>query len=177
MDAVNLIKYKGAKAVLEALQAYPKRLFTISELAKTAKVPFSSAWRLTRRWEPAGIIESGRIGNSVTIRLRQTPYAGKVVELARLSFSPQAHTAGQLKKILKKTPSVKAAYLFGSVATGKEKPESDIDLAIWAGRRFDADALAMRTLDEFGAKTVPLVFRSEKDLKAFLEGKEHVKLT
>ncbi len=176
MDAVHLLKYKGAKALLETLSAFPERVFTISELAKVAKVPFASAWRLVRKWEPAGIVQTGRVGASVTVKLNKSPYAERVVELMRLSVSPQQFTVEQLKEELKRVPGVKAAFLFGSVARKEEKLESDIDLAVLSDGRFDADALVFLAAEKWGAKVVPLVFAKKSGLDSFLEGKEHVRI-
>jgi len=176
LDVVELVKYKGAKALLETLVAFPERLFTISELAKVAKVPFSSVWRLVRKWEPAGIVETGRIGGSVTVRLKKSAYTNRVIELVRLSVSPQGFTVEQLKETLAKTAGVKEAFLFGSVARGEEKLESDIDLAVWADNRFDADALVFTVAEKWGTKVVPLIFEKKNELNAFLEGKEHVRI-
>ena len=78
--------------------------------------------------------------------------------------------------MLKKNSAVKAAFLFGSVARGEETPGSDIDIAIWCGKEFDAKALAMGAYDKLGVKAVPIVFQNERELNAFLKGKEQVKL-
>lgn len=173
---MQLVKYKGSKALLETLVAFPERLFTISELAKVAKVPFSSAWRLVKKWEPAGIIQTGRIGGSVTVKLKKSEYADRVIELMRLSVSPQGFTVERLEEALRKTPGLKEAFLFGSVAKGQEKLDSDIDLAVWADGRFDADALVFQIAEKFGTKVVPLVFAKKSEIDAFLEGKEHVRI-
>ena len=176
MEAIELVKYKGAKSVLETLLKFPKRQFSINELAKTSEIPFSSCWRLVRKWEPAGIIETGRLGKSVTVKLRQSGYAKRAAELVKLSASPQAFAVEALKKMLKKTRGVKEVFLFGSVAKGEEKLESDVDLAVLAGREFDADALVFSVYEKLGAKVVPLVFRRKKEFSAFLRGKEAVSL-
>jgi len=65
MEAIQLIKYSGSRQMLERLLKFPERQFTINELARESGVPFASAWRLVRRWEPAGIIETGKVGRSV----------------------------------------------------------------------------------------------------------------
>jgi len=176
VDAIQLVKAKGAKALLEALSAFEQRTFTISELAREAKVPFASAWRLVRKWEPAGLVETGRVGAGVTVRFKKSPYALHVLELLRANVSPQRFTVGGLKEVFRKKPEVKAAFLFGSVARGEEKLESDIDVALWADKEFDADGLVFDVAEKWGAKIVPLVFADDKELKEFLEGKEYVRI-
>ena len=176
METIGLIKYKGARNVLETLLKFPERQFTINELAKTAGIPFSSCWRLVKKWEPAGIIETGRAGKSVTVKLKRSAYTRRAAELVQLSVSPQAFTVETLKKTLKNTKGVGEVYLFGSVARGEEKLESDVDLAVLAGREFDADALVFSVYERLGTKIVPLVFRNRKELAGFLRGKDGVRL-
>jgi predicted nucleotidyltransferase len=40
-----------------------------------------------------------------------------------------------ITSLLKNRPEVQAAYLFGSVATGRARPDSDIDVAVLVSRR------------------------------------------
>jgi predicted nucleotidyltransferase len=176
LEALELVKYKGAKRVFETLSRFPKRRFTISELAKTSKTPFSSVWRLVKKWEKAGIVEAGRIGKSVAVNLKQSAYTSKVSELVRLSESPQAFTVKTLKRTLKKTRGVKKVFLFGSTARGEEELDSDVDLAVLARKNFDADALVFGVCGELGTKVIPIVFRDEKQLEEFLRGKDKVKI-
>lgn len=51
-------------------------------------------------------------------------------------------------------PEIQAAYIFGSVALGRARPDSDIDIAVLVGRRIpDARALSyrLRLTNELGA--------------------------
>lgn len=48
---------------------------------------------------------------------------------------PENRTADQLRSALQDTPGLTSAYLFGSVAEGREHRESDVDIAVlldWA---------------------------------------------
>lgn len=51
-----------------------------------------------------------------------------------MSVSKNRHEADleRLKVILAAYPDIQAVYLFGSAATGRQRPESDLDLAIVA---------------------------------------------
>jgi predicted nucleotidyltransferase len=162
--------------MLETLLAFPKRQFTINELAKEAGVPFASAWRLVKRWEPAGILETGRVGKSVTVRLHKSEYLDSIVSLLKISTTPQAFTANALKGVLAKEKGVKEAWLFGSVAKGEEKRASDIDVALLVEKGFDANALVFGTYESYGTKVVPIVFENKLELAAFMSGKKGVRL-
>jgi predicted nucleotidyltransferase len=172
MEAIQLLKYSGSRKLLETLLKFPKRQFTINELAKEAGVPFASAWRLIRKWEPAGIIETGRVGKSVTVKIHKSKYLNSVVSMLKISMSPQAFTARALIDLLSKEDSIREAYLFGSVARGDEKLASDVDIALLAEKGFDANRLVFEIYKKYGTKVVPLVFSSKRKLGEFMADKK-----
>ena len=176
VEAIQLVKYSGSRRLLETLLKFPDRQFTINELAKEAGVPFASAWRLVRRWEPAGIIETGRVGKSVTVKLHKSEYLDVIVSLLKISLSPQAFTARALGNMLAREKGIKEAYLFGSVARGEEKLTSDIDVALLAEKGFNANHLVFDAYERYGTKVVPLLFSSRKELDAFMAGKKGARL-
>jgi len=176
MEAIQLIKYRGSRKLLETLVKYPKRQFTISELAKEAGVPFASAWRLVKKWEPAGMIETGKVGRSVTVKLHRSGYLDSVLSLLKISMSPQAFTARALKDLLANEGGVKEAYLFGSVAKGSEKLASDIDIALLVEKGYDANRIVFEVYEKFGTKVVPISFRGRKELEAFMADKKGERL-
>jgi DNA-binding Lrp family transcriptional regulator len=176
MEALQLVKYAGSRRVLETLLKFPERRFTINELAREAGVPFASTWRLVKRWEPAGIIETGRVGKSITVKLHESEYLDSIASLLKISTTPQAFTARALKDLLAKEKEVREAYLFGSVARREERPESDIDVALLASKGFGANDLAFGVYEKYGTKIVPLAFTSKKEFEAFLAGKKTERL-
>lgn len=171
METIQLIKYKGSRKLLETLVKYPNRQFTINELAKEAKVPFASAWRLVRKWEPAGMLETGKVGRSVTVRLRRSEYLDSVLSLLKMSMSPQAFTAHALRDLLAKDGGVREAYLFGSVAKGDEKLTSDIDIALLVEKDYDANSIVFGVYEKFGTKVVPITFHDKGEFEVFMAGK------
>jgi predicted nucleotidyltransferase len=78
--------------------------------------------------------------------------------------------------MLMRDARVKEAWLFGSVARGEERPESDIDVALLAGKGYRGEELLLKMLDKHGAKVIPLVFGTKGELEGFLLGKERIKL-
>jgi len=160
---------------LELLK-FQKRAFTISELSKEAAVPFASAWRLVKKLDAAGIVETAKVGNCITVTLRPSSYLDSVVQILSLSKTPQSHVVGAIKKRLQKDKTADEAYLFGSVASGAETLSSDIDIAVLAKKGFDANSLVYWAYEKYGAKPVPIVFGSHEKLKKFLEGKNAERL-
>lgn len=51
-----------------------------------------------------------------------------------------AQTIDTIQDLLKTHPTIRLALLFGSTASGRAGPDSDIDLAVDAGKRLTADA-------------------------------------
>ena len=176
LDALELLAGSGAQEVFGTLVRFKGRQFTIRELARESGVPFSSVWRLVGRFERAGVVERGKLGSAAVVRLKDSAYSRRLTRLIMLSVSPQAFAVDALKTQLHDDKCVKSAYVFGSVARGEEKPESDVDLAILASKGFDPTGLVFKILDERGIKVVPLVFHDASELSAFLSGKKTVKL-
>ncbi|NYZ74087.1 nucleotidyltransferase domain-containing protein [Candidatus Micrarchaeota archaeon] len=176
MNAIELLAHKGARQLFETLRAYPKRQFTINELSKTARLPFTTTWKLVQKFELAQIAEVATIGRSRAVRYRETPYSRLVSDILKMGSSPQALALPELKHLLRARKGVVEAYLFGSVALKKEKLESDIDVALLVGKRMDLPSLISAVYDKYGVKVVPLAFESKDELEDFLRDKKKVRL-
>ena len=166
---------KGSRKLLSLLLECPKRKFSISELAKSAKVPFGSAWNIIRDWEAGGIVETEKVGSTIAVTLGGGPYLEIAKKMLEMPPSPQRMALLFITKRMKKG-GVKEAYLFGSVAEGEERPESDIDLAIAKAKGFSSEEETLQIHDALHVKAVFLEFGSEKELKAFLAGKKHERI-
>lgn len=55
-------------------------------------------------------------------------------------------TREAIKSLLEAEPELKIAILFGSLAEGRERPDSDLDIAVAAGRSLDTKT-RMRLID------------------------------
>lgn len=65
----------------------------------------------------------------------------------------------QLRRMLARYPSFRAAYLFGSLATGRARPDSDLDLAVLAAKALSSEekAALIGELAELSGRAVDLV--------------------
>ncbi|MEW5996097.1 MAG: nucleotidyltransferase domain-containing protein [Candidatus Micrarchaeota archaeon] len=174
MDAIEILSYSSAAQAFRVLLKYPKRQFSIRELAREARAPFSSVLRAVRLMERAGLLEMGKVGRSKAVRLHRSAYTKRIAGILEAGVSLQKFAVEKLKRMLKSEKKVKEAWLFGSVARGEEKLESDIDIAMVVEAGYDPTPLVFRIVDEYGAKVVPLLFRTKRELDRFLEGKEKV---
>ena len=176
MDAVDILTFKGSRKLFDTLKSYPKRQFSINELSKTASLPFTTTWKLVQKFEQAQMAEVVTIGNSRAVKYKESPYSKLVADILRINASPQSLSLSGLKTELKARQAIKEAYLFGSVATGKEKLESDVDVALLAERKLDLPSLISSMREKYGVNVMPLEFHSKDELEDFLAGKKTVKL-
>ena len=168
--ANTLLSRKGSGKLLSVLLKSPKRKFSMNELSKEAGLPFGSAWNILRDWERFRVIDMERIGNMNAVSLGSGPHLDGAKKLLELQSSPQRASLSLVGAELRKK-GVKEAFLFGSVAQGKEKPESDVDIALVSAKGFDAPAEAVRIYEKLAVKIVFMDFRNEKEMLAFLKGK------
>jgi len=166
---------KGSRELLSLLLECPKRRFSISELAKSAKVPFGSAWNIIREWEAGGIVGTEKVGSTIAVKLGSGPYLEMAKKILEMPPSPQRMALPNMAARMKGA-GVKEAYLFGSVAEGRERPESDIDLAVLKSKGFRAEEETFAIHDAMHVRPVFLEFNSAKELKSFLEGKKSERL-
>jgi len=176
VDAVELLSYKGSKKMFETLQAHQKRQFSINELSKASGIPFATCWKLVWMFEKAQVANVATIGNSRAVSYKESPFSALVAKILRLSASVQALSLPGLKRELKARKGLKEAYLFGSVATGKETLESDIDVALLVESKIDLPSLVSSMREKYGVNLMPLEFRSKAELEDFLAGKRKVRL-
>jgi predicted nucleotidyltransferase len=176
MEAIELLAHKGARRLFEVLRAYPRRQFTINELAGEAGLPFTTTWKLVQKFERASIVEVSVVGKNRAVRYRKSPFSGTIEGILRLNASYQSLSIPALKRILKAKPGVSEAYLFGSVARGQERLESDVDVALLLKRRIDVPSLISSIYEKYGVKVVPVTFDSKDEFDDFLSGKSKVRL-
>jgi predicted nucleotidyltransferase len=65
----------------------------------------------------------------------------------------------QIRQVLARHPCIRAAYLFGSLATGRARPDSDLDLAVLAAQVLSTDekSALIGALAELTGRPVDLV--------------------
>jgi len=176
MEAFELLKCKGAKVLFETLLRFRGRHFTINELSKTAKLPFTTTWKLVQKFEKANIIDIELIGRSRVIRYEESEFSNLLMEILRISISPQRLSIKDIRQILKKKGQVKSAYVFGSVALGGEKLESDVDVALLLKKNLDLHPLISGIHEKYRVNVVPLTFDDHDEFEDFLKDKKKVRI-
>lgn len=166
---------KVAIRVLRTMIRYQTKVFTKRGLARTANVSVNEAALTIRDFEDLGIIRVQPVGRAHQLSLNKKSYIlNKIIEPI---FKAEENTLDELLKVLKKHLDKKniiiSAALFGSVAKGKEKPDSDIDILV-ISNDFDAasqivsDAL-VEVAEVFHTQLAPITF-SQKELRSKKKG-------
>ncbi len=146
----------------KVLLKFPDREFTILELSKESEVPYATSWRLVQSLEKFGIITTRKIGSSTVCKLNnRSPYLKNLKIL--VAETPHRAAFELFKDKIKHHQNIKKIYLFGSVAAGKERPGSDVDVAVIVRKHFaQFEKWINKTLTDVLKKTqiniVPLVF-------------------
>ncbi|MDI6708897.1 MAG: nucleotidyltransferase domain-containing protein [Candidatus Thermoplasmatota archaeon] len=137
---LDVLGRKSAREIIYIFQKYPRREFTINELAREAKVPVMSCWRAVKDLERLGVVTTRKIGKSTAVTLNSDSIILK--SLTKL-VDPYWKAAEDFAKSVAKIKGVKFCYLFGSVAKGAHKPGSDVDVAVI----YDNSILSEKALD------------------------------
>ena len=148
-------------AILSLLLLEPTRRLHLREIIRLAGVGQGSVQRELTKLVRAGVLNKTREGNLT--HFQANPMCPVFTELRGL-VEKTAGVSGSLRTaLLPLTQEIEHAFLFGSVARGDERAESDIDLIIVGGVSFMAVVAAISPLQEFlGREINPTVFTPEE---------------
>jgi len=154
---VDALLPKTRQGVLAALLVQPEKSWYVSELARRMKVPSSSLQRELRGLTEAGILTMHKQGRMVYY---QANTASPVFPDLRGLLLKTAGLVDVLAGVLKPlTSKVQLAFVYGSIASGEERSDSDVDLMV-VGSISPADlALPLRRAREsLGREVNPTVY-------------------
>jgi predicted nucleotidyltransferase len=165
----HLLGSRTRLAVLRALLRTPGAEFTGRELARAANVSPSQALAALRVFEMEGFCHQRRHGRSSVWAADPDHFITRGLnDVLHLDQTAMARLEEVLHEALDGS-GAEEAYLFGSVATGAEDANSDIDLLVvfpsrraalgWQGK---LEALRPRVEKEFSNFLSPLVYAREQ---------------
>lgn len=111
--------------VIRELFEQPGQEFHLRRLAANAKVDPGNAYRMLKRLVDAGLVEQVKTDLYPRYRARQDNFL--YLELTRL-FGRGSEFLGDLRKVAQLLDGYVA--IFGSVARGRDRPESDLDVMV-----------------------------------------------
>jgi predicted nucleotidyltransferase len=144
---------------LAVLLLRPEESFHVREMARLTGIPAGSLHRELKTLEEAGFLLREPMGNQVRYRAnRSHPIYAELAEI----FRKTSGLADVLREALNGLkPSIDLAFVFGSVAQGKERSVSDVDVFV-AGNASFADVVSALTAVQprLGREINPVVMRS-----------------
>ena len=132
---VELLFGAYRRRILGLLLLHPEQSFYVREIMRLAGVPSGSLHRELTALAAAGLLTRSVSGSQV--RYQADPSCPLFEELAGI-FRKTTGLAYVLREALDPLGgSVRAAFVFGSVAQGKERGTSDVDLMVLGSVRFE----------------------------------------
>ena len=134
MDAASLLFGEYRRRVLAALLLRPEESRHVRDLARALGKPAGTLLRELNALAEAGVLERRRVGNQVHF---QADAASPIYEDLRNILKKTVGVADVLREALAPLAAkIRAAFVYGSIARGEERPGSDLDLMIVGEVRF-----------------------------------------
>ena len=147
--------------VLGLLYGHPDRSFYIKEILRLTGMGVATIKRELDRMLAAGILRMTRIGNQHHYQANpQCPIHGELIDIVKKTFGLTEVIRQALEPLVGK---IEWAFVFGSVASGKETATSDIDLLIIGDASFAEVVSALYpTQGELGREVNPKIYRRDE---------------
>ncbi len=143
----TLYKETARQRIAEVLFKYPDKEFSLSDLAKEARVKKSNIGAILDNYYDAGFIEITKLSKIWRIRANQKNWyfvRSKIVY--NLNFIYQS---GLVEFLVDHFKNPKAAVLFGTFRNGADVTTSDIDIAVETGEEENYEILSLKELEGF----------------------------
>lgn len=133
--------------------------------------------RTLKRLRSEGLVTETKVGNLKQIRLRlQDDVVSNYIGLAAIQTLPKnARLAlGDLRKAMERHTSLCSIVVFGSYAKGKQRPDSDIDVAVIVPKSKDFNMLQgfLRHDTQYAPVPLHILVIPEDEMTAMLTTKE-----
>jgi predicted nucleotidyltransferase len=122
----RLFGSKTRVSLLAKLLANPEQHYYLRELSRTLSIPYSMLYKEEKNLLALGIVEEEKKGKITLVTVnKHLPY---LQELKSLILKTAG--IGELLKEALSLSGVQYALVYGSIASGEETPESDVDLLV-----------------------------------------------
>ena len=133
--------------IAEVLFRYPDKEFSLSDLAKEARVKKSNIGAILDHYHKLGFIEITKLSKIWRIKANQQNWhfmKSKIVY--NLNF---VYQSGLVEFLLDHFKNPKAVVLFGTFRNGADITTSDIDIAVETGEAENYETLSLKELEGF----------------------------
>ena len=161
MQPLDVLLSKPEQRLLSAVLVHPEQDFGTLELMKRMGNGRGAGSNVLRRWVASGLLRERRVGNQR--RLSANPQFVLYPELRRMVLKTVGLTEPLANALVPLTSRLTEAFVFGSVAAGKDTGESDIDVAIVGDvGLFDVSPLLDAVQGELGRQVHVSVYSSSE---------------
>ncbi|MRR56617.1 MAG: nucleotidyltransferase domain-containing protein [Deltaproteobacteria bacterium] len=151
---------KAKRAVIGALFAQPDTTLHLRELARVTQISPTAINYEVRLLADAGLILIKKDGNRLNIRANpSSPLFEELRSIARKTTG----MADVVRAELEKLPGIKQAFIFGSMASGTDNPNSDIDLLVVTDEDIGPVYEAVSELEQLLRRAIHLNVYSQKE--------------
>jgi predicted nucleotidyltransferase len=134
------------RQILALLLLHPDESFYVREIARLTNVPAGSLHRELKLLTDAGLLQRSQAGNQVRYQVNR---ACPIQEELAGIFRKTAGLADVLREALAPIAGkIRLAFIFGSVAQGKERATSDVDVLVVGPASFAAVVAALSRAGE-----------------------------
>lgn len=148
--------------VLAVLFGNPGRTFYANEIIGLAQSGTGAVQRELSRLESSGLVTVTRVGNQKHFQANaESPLFEELRALARKTFALADVLRSALKPVSK---GIRAAFVFGSIAKGRDTATSDIDVMVISDKLAYADLFAALepASKQLGRKIAPTIYTSKE---------------
>jgi predicted nucleotidyltransferase len=158
------------RQILALLLLRPDESFYVREIGRLAGVPAGSLHRELKLLSDAGLLRRSAAGNQVRYQVDRTCPIQE--ELAGI-FRKTAGLADVLREALAPIAGkIRVAFIFGSVAQGKERATSDVDVLVVGSASFAAVVAALSRASERLRREVNPVVMTQAAFEAKLASRD-----
>ncbi len=164
MEAIsisNALFSKVQQRVLALIFGQPERSFYMSEIVRNVQSGTGAVERELSRLQRSGLVSVERIGNQKHYRANH--YSPIFAELQSLVIKTVALIEPLRKSLQPFSETIKAAFVYGSVAKGMDTAHSDIDLmVIGDGLNYSELYAALQDVEDTLRRRISPTFLSRK---------------
>jgi len=155
---------------MKILHLYPEKRFSGRELARLLNVSASRTSEILELFRKYGVVNRIRIGNTSEWTLnKESILVKKLSNVFNIEEKIYLDLKSQIYKTFSKEKNILKVILYGSVARGKEQPNSDIDLFILVNNEKNKELAAelvhklnISLLPRYGNVITELIYSKEE---------------
>lgn len=134
------------RRVLGLLLLHPEQSYHVREIARLTGTVAGTLHKELSKLAEAGVLVKDSVGNQLHYRANQAcPIYEELASILRKTSGVVDVLVDALSPL---ASQIKSAFVFGSMASGKEKPGSDVDLLIIGDVSFSETVRALRKAEE-----------------------------